>query len=125
MSADSVNDPEPSVVKRRRDHDELTHDAACDALELLANRFKTLLNSPKQDGILINQYADAMDKLHRIARQAATPPVLGTVAAGASTEVGAAANPGGTGRGVLVVPGLIADQEEWQRQMGVYEATRQ
>lgn len=107
-----------------RDADALTQVAACDGIELLGHRLRTLLNSPKHDGLLINQYAEALSKLHAAARQAsanvATNEVLSGIAAKVpGTSVGPRAN-----RGVLVVPGIIADEEEWQKQMGVYEAKR-
>ncbi len=96
------------------------HRVVDDTIERLDLKVKTLLNSPKHDTIALNAYVDALDKLVKLARETDA----------ASREAAASGVPGapgkapstGASRGVVIVPGIMTDREEWQRQMGISTA---
>lgn len=96
------------------------HLAAGDAVKLLHLKIRTLLNSPKHDPVTLNSYLAALEKLVGIGRE-----TTGDSHGGAPRGDQPVTPPSGGARGVLVVPGLLADSAEWERQMGLYEATRE
>lgn len=106
--------PAPSAARSHRapaarDHDELAHGVACDGIELLGNRLRALLRSPRHDGALINQYASALVALHgaaRIARSSTAASAPGAPGQDAPTTSSAAS--------ALVVPGIISDRATWE-----------
>lgn len=94
------------------------HLAVDDTIERLHLKVKTLLNSPKHDPGTLSSYMSTLEKLVTLAKE--TDPALR-----ASSVGGNGAGPGEqSSRGLAIVPGIIADQEEWQRQMGLLETRR-
>lgn len=91
-----------------RDHDALAHGVACDGIELLGQRLRALLRSPKQDGALINQYADALVTLHGAARLTRALP-------GGFELQQPNALPNSSTASALVVPGVINDRATWEQ----------
>lgn len=103
--------PEVSPLRR-------AHRVVDDTIEKLDLRVKALLNSPKHDTGTLNSYVDALEKLVRLAVE------TDAAARASPSSGGSQGGPAGAVRGVAIVPGIIADREEWQRQMGLLEASR-